>query len=360
MAALLPIIVFDGVEFWFRSADDSEEAPSFAARMDGGEDRFVNDDGGPGDEGPDQDGFDRKVAVCFEKDAHHLVRHIGPPAVRNPKRSFPELADPKNEKPGEGEGTPIDESESDAGAEEAGDDAADEEKEEITRKGAAGLAWDRTADEPCDEEKDSADSEPKSEGLFPAAEHARRALGVIDFIGVKEDFVRPNIGEKHRDETEDVEDEFLKRQGWFPTGAEETTPATAQIVTGNENPERCVEVRKFQEEASENDVENEAKRDKQDESVQESATLLGRARAARDPEAEDGARDNKEGEAESVSKRAGLELEVYRLLADADSKHRDCAGNREHGHQGSDGQEVLPFASEREHKFCRESRRVLG
>ena len=57
-----------------------------------------------------------------------MIRFVGPPAVRNPERSFPKLADPEDEKPGDGEGAPVDKLKSDPGAEKAGDDTSREEK----------------------------------------------------------------------------------------------------------------------------------------------------------------------------------------------------------------------------------------
>ena len=59
----MPIALLDRVKFWFRSPKHSEKTPTFPSGVDGCEDGFVDDDGGPQAEGPDERGFNGKIAV---------------------------------------------------------------------------------------------------------------------------------------------------------------------------------------------------------------------------------------------------------------------------------------------------------
>ena len=75
--------------------------------LDNREEEFVNNNGGPGGKGPDEDGFDGEIALSADAKADHLLGLVAPPLVRDGEGSFPKLADGEEKKPGDGEGAPV-------------------------------------------------------------------------------------------------------------------------------------------------------------------------------------------------------------------------------------------------------------
>src|SRR6478736_5490555 len=105
--------------------------------MQSGKHRFVNDDGGPGSQSPNEYGFDRQIVEWFDEQAHHLIRHVAPPAKGNAERRFPKFTDGQNEEPAQAQRSPVDELKRDPGEEQAWHNASRQEEEEIARERSA-------------------------------------------------------------------------------------------------------------------------------------------------------------------------------------------------------------------------------
>ena len=122
------------VQLGFPGANHPEQSPSLPPRVESGENGLVEDDRGPGTEGPDENGLDRQVTMGLQEQPHHLVRLVSPPSIGNGQGRLPKLADRQDPQPTRRQGPPVDEAKRHAGAKQAGNNAARQQKQKIAGK----------------------------------------------------------------------------------------------------------------------------------------------------------------------------------------------------------------------------------